>query len=41
MALVPQYLRAEEEAQIHQQFQGDTWRRNSQALWSGIPRDEA
>jgi hypothetical protein len=41
MALVPQYLRADEEAQIHWQFQGDTWRRNRQVLWSGIPREEA
>jgi hypothetical protein len=41
MALVPQYLSAEEEAQIHRQFQGDTWRRNKQVLWSGILRDEA
>ncbi|KAH8653992.1 hypothetical protein BGZ60DRAFT_419120 [Tricladium varicosporioides] len=41
MALVPQYLRADEEAQIHRQFQGDKWRRNNQVLWSGILRDEA
>jgi hypothetical protein len=41
MALVPQYLRADEEARIHRQFQGDTWRRNNQVLWSGILRDEA
>jgi len=40
-ALVPQYLSAEEEAQIHRQFQGDTWRRNKQVVWSGILRDEA
>ena len=41
MALVPQYLRADEEAQIHRQFQGDTWRCNNQVLWSGILRHEA
>jgi hypothetical protein len=41
MALVPQYLKADEEVRIHRQFQGDTWRCNSQVLWSGIPRDEA
>jgi hypothetical protein len=41
MALVPQYLGVDEEAQIHRQFQGDTWRRNDQVLWSGIMRDEA
>ncbi|RDW70117.1 hypothetical protein BP5796_08514 [Coleophoma crateriformis] len=41
MAHVPQYLRADEEARIHRQFQGDTWRRNNQVLWTGIFRDEA
>ena len=41
MALVPQYLRADEEAGIHRQFQGDTWLRNKQVLWSGILHDEA
>jgi hypothetical protein len=39
--IVPQYLRADEEERIHRQFQEDTWRRNKQVLWSGIPRDEA
>jgi hypothetical protein len=38
MALVPQYLRADEEARIYRQFQRDTWRCNKQVLWSGIPR---
>jgi len=32
MALVPQYLSVEEEAQVHQQFLGDIWRRNKQVL---------
>ncbi|PVH89086.1 hypothetical protein DL98DRAFT_614165 [Cadophora sp. DSE1049] len=41
MALVPQHLTADEEAQIHRQFQGDTWQRNNQVLWSGILREEA
>ncbi|TVY37833.1 hypothetical protein LSUB1_G005285, partial [Lachnellula subtilissima] len=41
MAFFRQYLTADEEAQIHQQFQGDIWRRNNQVLWSGILRDEA
>ncbi|KAH7399786.1 hypothetical protein BKA64DRAFT_670400 [Cadophora sp. MPI-SDFR-AT-0126] len=41
MDLVPQYLSADEEAQIHQQFQGGTWQLNNQVLWSGIPREEA
>jgi len=41
MALFPQYLTTDEEAQIHQQFQGDIWRCNNQVLWSGILRDEA
>ncbi|CZR66093.1 uncharacterized protein PAC_15994 [Phialocephala subalpina] len=41
MAFFPRYLTADEEAQIHQQLQGDIWRRNNQVLWSGILRDEA
>ncbi|TVY23454.1 hypothetical protein LHYA1_G007893 [Lachnellula hyalina] len=41
MAFFRQYLTEDEEAQIHQQFQGDIWRRNNQVLWSGILRDEA
>ena len=41
MAFFRQYLTEDEEAQIHQQFQGDIWRRNNQVLWSGILRSEA
>ncbi|KAH9221731.1 hypothetical protein DL95DRAFT_511590 [Leptodontidium sp. 2 PMI_412] len=41
MAFFPQYLTAGEEARIHQQFQGELWRRNNQVLWSGILREEA
>ena len=41
MALPSQCLSIDEEAQIHQQLQRDTWRPNKQVLWSGIPRDEA
>ncbi|KAG5298018.1 hypothetical protein I7I48_07337 [Histoplasma ohiense] len=33
----PPYLTTEEENQINQQFQKDTWRRNRQVLWSGVP----
>jgi len=38
---VSQYLTIEEEMQISQQFQENTWRRNSQVMWSGIPREYA
>ena len=41
VAVFLQYLTIEEETQICQQFQRDTWRRNSQVMWSGIPREYA
>jgi hypothetical protein len=34
-----QYLTVKEELQICQQFH-DTWRRNNQVMWSGIPRKD-
>src|SRR5436190_18297674 len=40
-AVFLQYLTIEEGTRICQQFHGNTWRRNSQVLWSGIPRDHA
>ncbi|KAK7177763.1 hypothetical protein PMIN03_012681 [Paraphaeosphaeria minitans] len=35
------YLTIEDEAQIHQHFQGKTWKPNSQVLWSGVLPEEA
>ncbi|KGQ00967.1 hypothetical protein PAAG_12340 [Paracoccidioides lutzii Pb01] len=37
----PPYLTIEEEDQISQQFQRDTWGRNRQVMWSGVPRELA
>jgi hypothetical protein len=36
-----QYLTIEEAEQIILQFQGDTWHRNNQVMWSGVPRESA
>jgi len=41
VAVFLKYLTIEEETSICQQFQGNTWRRNSQVMWSGIPREYA
>ncbi|KAF2844247.1 hypothetical protein T440DRAFT_380140, partial [Plenodomus tracheiphilus IPT5] len=35
------YLTMEDEMRIHEQFQGATWKPNSQVLWSGLLREEA
>jgi len=35
------YVTVEEEKQICQQFQGHSWRRNSQVMWSGMQREFA
>ncbi|CAO2649678.1 Nn.00g009700.m01.CDS01 [Neocucurbitaria sp. VM-36] len=35
------YLTVNEEMQISEQFQGDTWKPNCQVLWSGLLREEA
>ena len=36
-----QHLNVDEVVQICRQFQSNTWRRNRQVLWSGIPRQHA
>ena len=41
VAVFLQYLTIEEETQICQQFQGNTWHRNSQVIWSSILREYA
>jgi hypothetical protein len=40
-AIIALYLTADEKEQIDEQFQGQTWRRNGQVMWSGILRDDA
>lgn len=41
ITIYQKYLTREEQERINQQFRGDTWRHNSQVLWSGIPRSKA
>jgi hypothetical protein len=36
-----EYLTVKEEAQIYRQFQGRSWKANSQVLWSGVLPQEA